>query len=189
VGFVLPISYPYIRVAVFNNTGLTCQVWIQPVPFTSGVVRGPTQDGTYAPGDGSTQYKPTPVIVGGWNGEKVYAFKTDANGSLLVTNGSTGTTNTGAVTSSVAQEILVLTTATLVPSIPLQNRRAIEIQNRGPNSIFCRPDGANPAVNLGREIKTDASWSLDCGEIACQMRCITSVNQVTTAATWVTELE
>ena len=189
-GFTVPIAYPYIRVTVHTNIGATCQVWIQPAPFTSGVVRGPTRDGAYAPGDGYNQFKPSPVVVGGWDGEKVYALKTDANGSLLVTNGSTGSTNTSAVASSVAKEVLVLTTSTFVPALPLQNRRAVEIQNQGPNSIFCRPDGVSPTVNGGREIKTGAAWSLDCGEIACQLRCIAATaNQVTGAAVWLTELE
>jgi muconolactone delta-isomerase len=188
MAFTMPIVYPYISFAVTGLLGGSCKIWVQPLPFNTGTVRGPVKDGRKAPGDGYTQARPYPVIVGGWDGTNVHTFLTDAAGALFLSTAMLGV-NTSANSSSANGEVLVTTAITLVPTNPLQSRRAIEIQNRGPNSIFCTVDGSSPAVNGGREIKTAASWSLDCSDVACTPICITSVNQIAGAATWVTELE
>lgn len=188
MAFTMPIVYPYISFQLTGLIGGSCKIWVQPLPFNTGTVRGPVKDGKKAPGDGYLQARPYPVITGGWDGTYVRTFLTDSTGALYI-NTSMLSVNTSANSASANGEVLVTTAVTLVPTNPLQNRRAIEIQNRGPNSIFCRVDGSPPAVNGGREIKTDASWSLDCSDVACTPICITSVNQVTGAATWVTELE
>lgn len=86
-------------------------------------------------------------------------------------------------------EVLVLNSAsTATPTTPASGRRSIEIQNRGPNSIFCKPGGTG-ALNTTREIRPGDAWSLDLGSaIAVGCRAATA-DQVTTAATIVTELK
>lgn len=99
-------------------------------------------------------------------------------------------TSPSARTSSATAEILVLNSAaTAVPTSALANRRAIEIQNLGPNAIFCRCDGTNPVVNKARKLDSAGGvWSLDCDPTACACKCIAATaDQLTTAATIVTE--
>lgn len=74
---------------------------------------------------------------------------------------------------------------------PLQGRRAVELQNLGPNAIFCTVDGQAPLSTgaLGR--KLDASggtWSHDAGKNIV-LRCIAATAaQATPACTQVSEL-
>jgi hypothetical protein len=79
---------------------------------------------------------------------------------------------------------------TAVPASALANRRAIEIQNNGPNTIYCTVDGTAPLVGSnGRWIVAGAAWSLDAGPNVT-IKCIASTAaQVTGAATMVTELK
>lgn len=92
---------------------------------------------------------------------------------------------TAAQTSMAQNEVLVLNTAVAVPASALVGRRSIEIQNRGPNSIFCGP--GTPVALKAREIRPGESWAADVVDTIA-LKCITaSVNQLTTAATIVTE--
>ena len=99
-------------------------------------------------------------------------------------------------TLSLTQEVLVGTSPTKIPRVV---GRSFELQNRGPNSIFCGagytddggcpyfPDaGAVVRVNLAREIPTTQSWSPPA--IASQSWCcVASSAQSTGAATILTE--
>lgn len=84
-------------------------------------------------------------------------------------------------------ETLVLTTATLLPQ--LSGRRNIEIQNNGPNAIYCAlGDSAKAVVGTARKIASGATWGVPTnGEE--KIYCITTVNQVTGAATVTTEVK
>jgi hypothetical protein len=73
----------------------------------------------------------------------------------------------------------------------LSGRRAIELQNLGPNAIYCTVDGQAPLATgaLGRKIDAGATWSLTAADTVT-IKCIAaSAAQVTTAATQVTELK
>lgn len=72
----------------------------------------------------------------------------------------------------------------------LSERRAIEIQNLGPNAIYCTVDGSAPvATTNGRMVAaTSGTWALDVGA-SVTIRCIAATAaQVSGAATMVTEL-
>ena len=88
-------------------------------------------------------------------------------------------------------EVLVLTTATELPAI--NSRAAIEIQNLGPNPIFCAlKDSAKAVVNKARRLDAVGGqnvWAFD-APAGLKVYCIASTaNQVTTAATIVTQLQ
>jgi hypothetical protein len=80
---------------------------------------------------------------------------------------------------------------TSVPSTGMTNRKAIELQNLGPNAIYCTVDGQAPLATgaLGRKIDaTSGTWALDIGR-GIVVKCIAATAaQVTTACTQVTEL-
>ncbi len=84
-------------------------------------------------------------------------------------------------------EVLVLTTATELPRV--KGRRAAEIQNLGPNAIFCAFTSAGAVVGLGRRIEPNGGvWALNATE-SLRIWCVSATAaQVTTAATIVTEL-
>lgn len=86
-----------------------------------------------------------------------------------------------------AGEGLVLTTATKMTTTGLVGRKATEVQNLGPNPIFCQlRNGNGLAVNKGRKVDANGgSWAVDGIH---DVWCISSANQVTGAATIVTEL-
>jgi hypothetical protein len=85
------------------------------------------------------------------------------------------------------QEVLVLTTATAIPA--LGARKAVEIQNLGPNSIFCALTSSSAAVvNKARKIAASETWALDVGD-TIPIYCIAATAaQVTGAATVVTQV-
>lgn len=113
-----------------------------------------------------------------------------SGGTELGTVANPTNTTLTAKTSSATSEVLVLTTATAVPAAALAGRKAIEIQNIGPNPIYCRCDGVAPVVKKARKILTDSQMAMDCNETACACQCIAEVAaQVTTAATIVTEIK
>lgn len=142
------------------------------------------------------------ILVGGvaiagtaWTGTGMSIFGARPTGNpaeiKATSNGSLHTYG-GAATSSATAEVLVLNSAaTAVPASALSGRKAIEIQNLGPNAIYCRCDGTNPVVSKAR--KLDASgglFSIDCDDTACACKCIAATaDQVTTAATIVTEIK
>lgn len=82
---------------------------------------------------------------------------------------------------------------TTCPATALAQRKAVEVQNLGPNPIFCTVDGSSPVVNKARRIDALGStaapaWSLDVGP-AIAIKCIASTAaQSTGAATIITEL-
>lgn len=85
-------------------------------------------------------------------------------------------------------QVLVLSSAsTAVPTTPQTNRKAIEIFNNGPNTIFCKPGGTG-AVNTTRPIASGGSWYVEIGStVAVGCRAATA-DQVSGAATIVTEI-
>jgi len=82
---------------------------------------------------------------------------------------------------------------TACPTTALAQRKAIELQNLGPNAIYCTVDGSAPVVGKARRIDALGStaapaWSIDAGP-AIVITCIAATAaQVTTAATIVSEL-
>src|SRR5574341_1748655 len=89
-------------------------------------------------------------------------------------------------------EVLVdNTTVTLMPTTARTSRKAIELQNLGPNPIYCTVGGETPLTTgaLGRRIDASGgTWSLDVGP-GVVIKCLAgTADQVTTAATQVTEL-
>lgn len=107
----------------------------------------------------------------------------------------------GPITSAFAQgvpvttEKLVLTTATKMPRNTTTGLRvAIEIQNLGPNPIYCAFSSATAVVLKARAIEAKVaatpadSWAVDVTP-DMDIWCIAATaNQVTTAATVVSEL-
>lgn len=88
-----------------------------------------------------------------------------------------------------APEVLVLTTPTLMVAPSAVNyRRVVEIQNLGPNPIYCALRTSTDAVvNKARRIDTYGSWAIDTASVPTSVYCVCSVNQVTGAASIVTE--
>lgn len=87
-------------------------------------------------------------------------------------------------------EVLVLNSAsTAVPAAALTSRKGIEVFNNGPNTIYCTIDGTAAVVNKARPIPAGMAWSLAAGP-SIAVNCISATaDQVTTAATIVSELE
>lgn len=84
-------------------------------------------------------------------------------------------------------EVLVLTSATQIPA--LGGRKAVEVQNRGPNSIFCALASSGAAVvNRAREVKAGDAWALDAPDTLSIWCIAATAAQVTGAATIVTQL-
>jgi hypothetical protein len=99
--------------------------------------------------------------------------------------------NVSARRSGRTTEVLVSNTVvTLMPTTALSARKAIELQNLGPNPIYCTVGGETPATDgsLGRRVDAGGSWSLDAGS-SIVVRCLAgTADQVSTAATQVTEV-
>jgi hypothetical protein len=115
MAFVFPIIYPFITFDLRNVLGGggpyggLCKITFQPIPFSSGVVRGPVKEGKHVPGDGYSYSKPYPVLVGGWNGTNAYTLKTDNQGHLITT---TMTATDGGVPAVVIEDPCVGETTT-----------------------------------------------------------------------------
>lgn len=84
-------------------------------------------------------------------------------------------------------EVLVLTTATLLPATPLFFQRAVSIQNLGPNPIYVAYSAATAVVNKAWKLATGDTFTAQGANFA--LYAITTVDQVTGAATIVQELE
>lgn len=52
---------------------------------------------------------------------------------------------------------------TPVPAVPLANRRALSIQNNGPNDIWCGPENTVTTTTGHKVAKTGGTWSLEVG--------------------------
>jgi hypothetical protein len=98
--------------------------------------------------------------------------------------GFVATAQTYRATTARQQEVLVLTTSTEMPR--LAGSKGFEIQNLGPNNIWCNI-GQPAVVGTSRRLQTGEFWGVG---VAAPVRvyCIASTaNQVTTAATIFTE--
>lgn len=84
------------------------------------------------------------------------------------------------------KEVLVLTSATEI--LRTKNTSAVELQNLGPNAIYCAFGASgNAVVNKARKIEASGGvWSVEAPP-AVRMWCICAVAQLTTAATVVSE--
>lgn len=89
-------------------------------------------------------------------------------------------------------EVLVSNAAggTAVPSATFSGRRTLEIQNLGPNDIYCTVDGSAPVVNKSRKVAANGgSFALAVGG-QIPVKCIAdAAAQVTGAATIATEIK
>lgn len=97
--------------------------------------------------------------------------------------------NLSAQTSGDCDEVLVdNTTVTAVPASDLAGRRSIEIQNLGPNAIYCSLGGEDPVLTKSRKIDAaGGTWALDISD-AVDVECLAATaDQVTGAATIVCE--
>ena len=86
-------------------------------------------------------------------------------------------------------EVLVLTSAA-VTLTSFSARRAFELQNLGPNAIYCTVDGQTPLKTgaLGRRIDPSSTWAMNAAD-TITVKCIAATAaQVTTAATQFTEI-
>jgi hypothetical protein len=86
-------------------------------------------------------------------------------------------------------EVLVLTTSTRV-DVGIEQRKGIEVQNLGPNAIYCKVSNTTPTavLNKARRLATNESWAIDLPP-GYRISCIAATaNQVTGAATIVTEV-
>lgn len=97
-----------------------------------------------------------------------------------------------ALAGTFTNEVLVLNSAAVkVTTTNLTSRRAVEIQNQGPNAIFCAV-GAQADAVLTKSRKLDASggvWSIDLlpgRDVWCKAA---TADQATAAATVVTEVD
>lgn len=89
-----------------------------------------------------------------------------------------------------SSQVLVLAAAGGTAITSFTNRKGVELQNLGPNPIYCTFDGQAPLSTgaLGRRIDANGgTYAIDAGA-GVQITCITTVNQVSGAATQVTEL-
>jgi hypothetical protein len=83
-------------------------------------------------------------------------------------------------------EVLVLTTPTRVDSVSFHD--AIEVQNLGPNPIYCSMQvAADAVVGKARRLDTFESWSPPISENTT-IWCVTSVAQVTGGGTITSEM-
>jgi hypothetical protein len=122
-----------------------------------------------------------PVYVGGINAAgNAQPVRVDAYGQAA--------TNNTAFTSCVMTEVLVATAAsTATPAVPLVARKWIEIQNVGPNPIWCNVAAA-AVITKARRLGTNESFAVDCNDTACPVACIASTAlQASGAATITTE--
>jgi hypothetical protein len=84
-------------------------------------------------------------------------------------------------------EVLVLTAATALPAEPLFFRRAVQVQNLGPNPIFVAY--SSDAAVASKAFKLATGETLPVAGESFSLYGVTTVNQVTGAATIVMELE
>jgi hypothetical protein len=84
--------------------------------------------------------------------------------------------------------ICVGTTATAMPTHPLLDRKAVEVQNNGGGVIYCTVDGSTPVVGSnGRWIAPGSAMSFTLGE-RVQLQCIAAAPQTSGGCSTVSEL-
>lgn len=84
-------------------------------------------------------------------------------------------------------EVLTLTTATNLIPTPLFFRQSVAVQNLGPNPIYVAYSAAGAVVNKAWKLATGDTFSVS-GQ-SFSLWAITTVDQVTGAATVIMELE
>ncbi len=129
------------------------------------------------------------IIVGGAIGALAYVLMPEITPAQTATDTNV---NISARRNGKTTEVCVTNSAggTIVPTTAFALRKAMELQNLGPNSIFCTVDGQAPLSTgaLGRRILSGDPWSLDAGA-NITVKCIAATAaQVTGACTQVTEL-
>lgn len=88
---------------------------------------------------------------------------------------------------ALAAEVLVLTTATRVDNAATTYRRGCEVQNQGPNSIWCNVGTSTVVATKARQVLPGEAWAINL-RAGVPLYCLASTaNQVTGAATIVTE--
>lgn len=88
-------------------------------------------------------------------------------------------------TTNYVSEVLITTSPTEIPTLP--GRKALELQNLGPNPIFCAMKTANTVLNKARRIASGDAWATDLTSTVA-VYCITTANQVTGAGTIATQV-
>lgn len=89
--------------------------------------------------------------------------------------------------SAFATEVLVLTTSTRVDGASTSYRRGVEIQNQGPNTIWCNVGTSTVVANKARQVLPGEAWAVNV-RAGVPIYCLASTAaQVTGAATIVTE--
>ena len=87
-------------------------------------------------------------------------------------------------------EVLVLASGAVRLETGLVGRTGLEIQNLGPNPIWIGLDTSGTAVvNKSRKLNTGESWSLNLREQVKVYAIASTADQVTGAATVVTEVQ
>lgn len=82
------------------------------------------------------------------------------------------------------REVLVLTTATTITIA--DTTRSVDVQNNGPNNIWCALN-ATPVLNKSHKVASGGgSWTLPVSK-GMTLKCLASADQLTGAATNVTE--
>ncbi len=88
-------------------------------------------------------------------------------------------------------EVLVLASGPVtMPTTALVQRKSIELQNLGPNPIYCTVGGSAPVLLKSRQVPANGgTWSLGVGP-SVLVKCLAATgDQVTGAATIVTEVQ
>lgn len=86
-------------------------------------------------------------------------------------------------------EVLVLNSAAVRLDTGLSSRRGIEIQNLGPNAIYCAVGAqADAVLTKSRKLDTGETWALAANESVQFWARAATADQVTGAATIVTEV-
>lgn len=93
-----------------------------------------------------------------------------------------------AVTPPPQAEVLVLASAAVRVDAGMPNRRWIEVQNLGPNAISCSLSAAGAAVAKSRRLATNEAWAPPASSVHKIYCRAATADQVTGAATIVTEL-
>lgn len=215
IGGIDPTTTKVHSVIVNSAGNLVCAA---PTSTSANQVQGAAANGAVISGGAAIN----PVLMSGYNSNAGTntSLSTSANGSVGIAGyNSTSsdwddiTSTSGALdvrpssaSSSVQTEVLVLvipndagtySVGTAVPASPLTSRRAVRVQNLGPNPIYCTPNaqvdgGAAQAPGVGTADRIDANGGTEyweCGT-GCFLRCVVATaDQVTGAATIVTELK
>lgn len=130
-----------------------------------------------------------------------------ADGGSLNVNVTSGVAITGTAAVNPAAQTTAKTTmvivenvtdggCTTVPASSLSGRRAIELQNQGPNSIWCKLGATGTDAGVcpigagdGREIVADGIWAMDVSDSILVQCWAQTASQVDGGATCVNEVK